>query len=237
MRRRGFALLEVMIVTGILGIILGSIMLSLRQGSDQVAYQLSRDELDASLQTVIERLGEALQNARIDAASGIAADGSWISYQVPVDQDGDGDALDDSYNVTWGVIRGLGPTGRHIAGATGRIAFVGRPDGAVLSEEMVNRNLNANTETAKDMTDVFDLGGFVLTSSESPDSPLRLGGAFFLQPSGGRGGDVDGDGAPDPIFELSGEQLIVRLWAGRTPIGGPPIFVGREVRILLRNQD
>ncbi len=235
MSARGMTLVEVMIAMAIFSIIMVSITVSLMQGSDQVAYELPRDELGTTMQAIFERIELVLRDARVTK---VAADGSWVDFKVPVDIDNDGDVFVtlDPFQIDWGVVKEIGPGGVQVSAATGTLAFVLRKDGAVLSEIALGKNINPNTERPRDMTDVFDLGEIVFTSTDDPSWHRRLGGDFILQPSGAWGKDIDGEGTGDPIFSGTGKQLTVRLFMGRAPTGVPPILMSRTVTIFLRNQ-
>lgn len=241
MSEKGFTLVELMMATAVMGIILGSIALSLKQGNDQMLYELPRSGIEMSMGIAFDRVERVLRSARITA---VAADGSSVDFQVPVDHDADGDVIDGNFNCEWGVVKSVGQGGTQMLGATGTILFVRRADGAVLSEPALNTNININTEAARDENDVFDLGGLVFTCDDDGDGAAdwrnRLAGGFILQPSGtgteNWGKDVDGDGTADPIFRRVGDYLEVVLIMGRAPTGVPPIMVRRTVKIFLRNQ-
>lgn len=242
---KGLTLVEVMIATSIMSVIMMSIMMALVQGNDQVAYELPRDELEQGASAVLERLELILRNARYFGASPVSADGTAVTFQVLV-EDVNGDVVDANFNPVWGVVKGLGTriynqAGVQILGSavggTGTISYVKRRDArgdVVLSEPLLQANINVNTEVQRDMTDVFDLGDLVFSTNDGWS--MNLGNGWILQPRGTPGGDIDGDGAPDPIFRRTGDQIEVRLWVGRAPAGVGTIFMGSRTRVLLRNQ-
>lgn len=193
----------------------------------------------------------------------VSVDGTQVAFRTPI-EDGDaeiidiGDVsfrplfLDGNFAPVFGVIKGLGTviysrSGGQVLefteGGTGtimyeRLVVQGQPVG--LSEPELRVNINGNTEQPDDMDDEFDLGELVFTADDDNDGVedwrMTLGGGFLLQPRDDWGGDIDGDGTVEPIFQRRGDYLEVTLFMGRVLVGVPPILMRRRITILLRNQ-
>ena len=58
---------------------------------------------------------------------------------------------------------------------------------------------------------------------------------FVVQPSGNWGGDIDGDGNPDPIFQSSAGRVTMDLWQMRVDQAGNTHVVRCQTSVCLRN--
>ena len=199
---RGFTLVEVMIAVSIMSVLMMTALTAMKMASDTLAVDILDNMVYSSLETVTGEICEDLQCARV---SPLPADGAWINFQVPVDLDGDG-------TVFAGGDTGLLELGVSLGGMPRRGSVTYRFVATnTVSESLIRRDVNGNGNPA----DVFDIGHILKTMSDplSGWTLTQKRGNGFVQLRGAYGGDMDGDGNPDPIFAVSGDTVTVSLWS------------------------
>lgn len=213
-RRRGSSLIETTISMAILLTILGALLrgsLTTAGGIDVTAAHI-RVQVDAAVDRVV---GE-LEFADLSAPAG---DATSIAYALPIDPDGDGSVLDAAGSVQWGANVGGVPT-------TGVQAAVRWTFERVLSEAALALDVNADG----DLLDSFDLGR--IERVEADGGVARLTGNWVAQPTGARGGDVNGDGVADPLFSIDASGSSRRAVVDATMLfqAGPGAWLFRRSR-------
>jgi len=178
-------MLEMMISFAIFLIIVAAVTIYLQ--SAQVAYNqgMAKYRGQIACQSILTRITtEVMQSTLI----GVAGDGSSVSLQVPVDHDGDGDVISDAGDVEYGAKGQLDWTmtlafaaARNLSEATDKVDY--NDDGDKTDSLVAGRV----------MLSFQDTGG--ATQASSPISPPRVLGTSPL------GGDLDGDGTNDPLFQ------------------------------------
>lgn len=216
--RAGLTLLEVIIVAAVmLSLVLiagGMIISTTREVSIHIAAEEARSEADR----VLDRLAGELSGARV---VGTSADGSWITYQVPVDLDNSGTVLDANGDVEWGSI---GPAGVPVPGGT-MLRFTAID---ALNEGALNLDVNGDN----DKWDDFVVGRIERVYPDA--SVVPEAGRYIIQTSV-LGGDVDDDAMVDPIFVLDGTRVRVHVLCQRFE-GSSLSFLGSaRTEVQLRN--
>lgn len=194
---RGFSLFEVMVALLIGTVTMGGLFSLTHSTSDA-----SRD-LDDNLRTlqanvdVFAALRKDLVRCRVRE---VASDGTGLVYNLPVPGGAGGGFVDDAGEVVWGV---SDSDGVHLDG-TVSLAFVFEK---TVRESEEGADLNGDGDRA----DSFDVGRLARTSSTG--ERLGIPRMDVYVPSGDRGGDLDGDGTPDPLFSLdpANRQVVVRM--------------------------
>jgi hypothetical protein len=193
----GFTLIEVAIA-----LFLGTVTLGGLVALTSTSAEGTRS-IGSNLQTIrggvdaLAALRHDLNRARVVS---VCADGTSLTYRLPVPA-GIGQAtLDDAGEVIWGVSDTTGIT----VGGTVTLAFV--PERTLRESES-----GADVNGDGDQTDVFDVGRISRTSSTG--ARLALPRLDVLLANGNRGGDIDGDGTADPLFGLSPDRrtVVIRL--------------------------
>jgi hypothetical protein len=71
-----------------------------------------------------------------------------------------------------------------------------------------------------------------------PAVTTPLSGRWIVQPSGNWGGDIDGDGTPDPIYKMDATngRVLVNLWAMEIDIERNKHAVNCSTSISFRNK-
>jgi len=195
---RGTTLLELVFVTAAMVIVLGGGYTVLTSASN------SYGETAASLENLSGSV-EVLSRLRTDLSKGkvvsVAADGSSFTFRQPVTTGPGGSIFDAKGEIIWGIQDQSGPR----AGGSCTISFRSR---RILSEVEQGSDLNRDG----DQNDVFEVGELVAISDAGLS--LSLPRMRILVVKDDWGGDIDGDGKPDPIFTLDGERHLV-LRVGR----------------------
>lgn len=253
MTKRGFSLLEMMMVTAILSVVLIGVTMTLKGASDEVAVSIPETDLQTNSQRALRRLVEELTDALAGTANvTVAADGSSISFRVPVDLEASWTGVggnDPTYTPEWGGR--LGSDER--IGGLNTIAFREStvPGVSPLNESDIvdgGLNINMNTEPPADAdeTDSFAMGHLVFTYDPDPlvagDEKVRqLTGDWVAQVAVGTafGGDIDGDGNPDPLFGYNAatKTVDIDLWGLRVIREQRiPLAVNENTTVVLTNQ-
>jgi hypothetical protein len=178
------------------------------------------------LETQVDAAGGRLRAEIEDASAGlvtVAADGSWVSFAVPVGTEASWGAAGDC-QPRWGAKLGTSET----TGGLNALVFEESTDPGVspVNESDViagGLNINVNTEATPDTSDSFAVGHLAFVYDPDGSFPTLSGdeesravtGDWVVQvrDSGGAfGGDIDGDEAADPLFALNGTSVGVDLW-------------------------
>jgi len=212
--RRGSSLIETTIAMAVLLTILGALLrgaLATAGGIDVTAAHI-RVQVDAAVDRVVGELEFA------DLAAP-APDATAIACALPIDPDGDGSVLDAAGAVQWGANVGGVPT-------PGVQVVVRWTFDRVLSEAALALDVNGDGDTL----DSFDLGR--LERVEADGGVARLTGNWVAQPTGARGGDIDGDGVADPLFSIDASGASRRAIVDATMLfqAGPRAWLFRRSR-------
>lgn len=232
---RGFSLVEVMIANVVLVIVVAGVFLMMGNisANSGVIQEIAR--LESENNRDMEDIAELLREARITALP--FAGGNSLTYQLPVDEDGDGDCLDGNLDIVWGaIVPNQVPSGFTDL-TLPQIQYVPR---RVYSEGAEGFDLNRDGDRA----DIFLVGRLehVLPSGASATrnvviepQTLALTGDYVLQEQNNAAvGDVNGDGVADPLFWIDGDTLRLNLFVSDTDEANPH-FVNLSTSVLLKN--
>jgi len=182
----GFTLLEVLISSVILALVIGSIYGVLASSSSLYKQNMNITYLQASGGIIQERLMAELAYGTPLATT---TEGTSITFWTPVDADGVNGPLSADGEVEWGY--------------DGRLGYSRRMDfvvDSVLDEAILGQDVNGNGHT----NDRFFLGRLTAVtldeSGAATGAPDNITPPMLLVNAVSPGGDVDGDGRPDPIF-------------------------------------
>lgn len=238
--QRGFTMLEMMIATAILTIIIVATLTTMSSMSTSVQIETMVAQTEQKGNKALEMMAEALRSANI---VGLPLVGSGtMRFMVPVDHDGDGDALDGNLDIEWGAQReevDLAGKTVEILAATTIFRYI--PTGSF--SEAGRIDLNRDGDTA----DTFDVGRIekvyeggtttaypgvpAVTYSqivvEIVDSVVRLQGQDVA--------DIDGDDQLDPMFWQDGSTIRIILFLAKTS-ETEPLMVKLTTSVELRNQ-
>ncbi len=252
MTGRGFTLLEVMMVTAILSVVLIGVTMTLKGASDEVAVSIPETDLQTNSQRALRRIVEELTDALAGTANvTVAADGSSISFRVPVDIEASWTGVGGNpptYTREWGARLG----GAEASGGLNTIAFrestvpgVSPVNESDVVDGGLNINMNAEPLASRDETDIFAMGHLVFTYDPNPaaagDEIVRqLTGDWVAQVAVGTafGGDVDGDGNADPLFSYNAANntVDIDLWGLRViRQQRMPLMVNENTTVVLKN--
>ncbi len=221
MNTRGFTLLEVMISVAILAAVMGAVSTLMISSSQELRVNMSAIDLEIQIDRTTNRMRTELEDASASLVT-VAADGSWVSFAVPVEIEqswGDG----GDREARWGSRLGR-------AEASGGLNALVFTESAVDGVSPVREadviagglNVNVNTETTSDTADVFTLGNISLVYDPDGSFPTlngdevtrKITGDWVVQVADGGsfGGDVSGDGEANPLFALDGTAIKTDLW-------------------------
>ncbi|MHC4916625.1 MAG: prepilin-type N-terminal cleavage/methylation domain-containing protein [Planctomycetota bacterium] len=221
----GFSLLEVMVAIGILSLVMLMTFASMKSATDVSAVENTRNRLDRKGAKALDTMSKELRSASV---LGVAGNGTVLVFQKPVDLDGNGTVLDKTGEPEFGIDDVSPP-------ATGAINFQFVPNNALsvgpMNEALLRRDLNGDG----DRLDVFDRGRIMRATTLWAVQPRQLSGYYIVQPRGNWGGDIDGDGAPDPIFRINGKQVFMDLWMIAVDASGMQHLVRCQTSVQCRN--
>lgn len=219
---RGFTLLEMGVAVTIFSMIAVIALVLSTKTAQYVGDEILQNDLHNKTETTLKKVaGYLSQSTRL----GVSADGTSVTLQVPIDVNGNGSVLDASGVLEFGVQTEDGQTGN------GVITFIFVVD-RQLSEIALGRDLNGDG----DRNDIFDLGFIERTSTLPGDTTQQYGLPNIVQPSGNHGGDITGNGQPDPIFSVVGRRLTVNIWALGQNKEGEGFMARSTTDVFLRNQ-
>jgi len=210
-RRRdetGFTMLELLIAGAVLAILILMVfgIVSSSAGVHDWGMVTLRSQSTAS--NLIGMVCTELSRARLLSVE-VGEAQCRISFQVPVDWDGDGDLLDSNGELEWGALDQLG--------WTCTLTF---EQARTVSEVVDNEDYNHDG----DRVDVFALGHL---SKKYTDPSGAVQHTIDIMPDmivvryDHLGGDVDGDGVDDPMFRrvdaagvenVDGSNVEVAIW-------------------------
>jgi prepilin-type N-terminal cleavage/methylation domain-containing protein len=223
--QKGFSLLEVMVAVGILSLIMLLVFASLKSTTDVSSMEHTRNRLDRKGAKALDLMCKELRSASV---LGVSGDGTVLVFQVPADLDGNGTVLDKTGAPEFGIMDGGKPS-------AGRIAYQFFKNTAAsvgtLNEATLRRDLNGD----KDRLDVFERGRIMRATTVAGAQPRELSGYYVVQPGGKWGGDITGDGNPDPIFRINGKQILIDLWMIATDPSGMQHLVRCQTSVQCRN--
>ena len=243
-RNAAFTLVEMMIATAILSVIIFATMVTMTKMSDQILYYNQAMTSQQNASRTLELVAESMRSAQMVALN--ANGDSSVTFQVPVDADGDLDFIDDTLNVEWGARRDdLDMTEKpaELLGASTMIQFTVT---GTFNEATRGVDLNGDNDTV----DVFDVGtltkrvpGGTTTAYVTGSDKTKTNGVVVnsgtnvpatvytavnvallrdvIRVQGQTAGDVDGDGDNDPIFNQSGAQLQINVFVARVEEAEP----------------
>ena len=255
--RRGFTLLEMVIAVTILAGILVGVAVMLHSTGKIATLEAARNEIERVNQKALDQMALELRDAAARITT-VAFDGTSVQFQIPVppydtplnlpfdpsdpDEPANKPTVDATGATRFGFLEVTGKLQRTPRDGTITYQFVpdtraGLPE--VVSEAALRMNLNADG----DSIDQFVVGRIVritqVTGQAAVTDPGSMG-IWIAQPFpiANLGGDVSGDGQPDPIFQLdaANSRIIVNLWAVHVDGNKNPHFVRSTTSIGLRNR-
>jgi prepilin-type N-terminal cleavage/methylation domain-containing protein len=215
-RQRGLTLLEILVATSVLGVVLASVGSAIITTVNFVEFTAGTGLATDLARSTMDKIEEDLLYAQVLEVGSDANGNPTLTYLVPVDVGEDtngngvldasedingngvldltdGDISDPDGEIQWGANekdRSYLDTPASPHRVTLRFAAVGR-----VNETEVGTDLNRDGDT----TDVFRLGSIVKETSSGFTS--EFGGRRIVV-SIADDGDLDGNGDPDPLFEL-----------------------------------
>ncbi len=228
-------MLELMIAVTILSGILLAIALVLQSTGEVATIEAARNEIERANQDALDRMALDLRDSAVRVTQ-VAANGSSVRFQIPVDLNGNNTVLDNAGIIEFGFVDAAGApqagtiTYRFVQGVRG-----GQPD--VLDEAALRVDFNNDG----DITDRYSRGYLVrvtqVTGGPELVNPVRVG-IWVAQRDGALGADITGDGQPDPIFQMdaANNRLLVNLWGIHLDENKNRHFVRSSSSIFLRNR-
>ncbi len=218
----GFTLLEAAIVTIIFSAIVVSIYETVSTGQRSATEFSARAEFEDRAREAVRRLEREFYRARIVEVEAPPA-APAVVYQLPVDPDDDGDFTDASEQIEWGSPE----AGNDQKG--GEIRLEWRFD-RLVSEADDGVDLNGDGDAA----DSFQIGRLVRASAAGQEIPIGPAAVATTAPD--PGGDLTGDGAPDPPFAFDDTVLTIDLFfLNDDAKRGGPDLVRKTMRVTPRN--
>ena len=193
----GSSLVEVVIATALLGLIFIGATEAVGSQGPFALSTVSRSALQTRSSIACRTAVREVSPGNITNA---AVDGTTLTYQRPVDPDGDGLVLDNLGNIQWGMTL----NGVDVAGATGTFLYV-------VDDQLDEGVLGVDLNLDGDQADVLDRGH--LERQLSNGQTFRVSGSWILQPAGNHGGDLNGDLVADPIFQVinAGDGRLLQI--------------------------
>jgi prepilin-type N-terminal cleavage/methylation domain-containing protein len=222
----GVTLLEMMVAIGILSMVLLMAFAALKGTTDVSSMEYTRNDLDRTGAKALETMAAELKHASV---LGTAADGSVLVFQVPADLDGSGTVLDKNGDCEFGIT----DDGKISTGSI-NFQFV-QNKGTIVGDVLNEKNLRRDLNNDGDQNDVFDRGRIMRATTRIGSSPRTVSGFWIVQPNSNWGGDIDGDGSPDPIFSVSGKRVSINLWMIATDQSGMQHLVHCQTSVQCRN--
>ncbi len=207
----GFTLLEVMMVTAILTVVLGGTTAYLVTMSDSISSEMSQSVLEINAARTLSNLADELVDGYVSSPTpGAGSDlaSSFVQIKQPADLSGDGSMLDEiAAGNIYGVRTPWGDESGYI-----EYRFAAHPDAARASLiEVAPNDINGDG----DCDDVFVRGLLVREwngTSRAPVARSLLWDVLQVETSPGNyGGDIDGDGANDPIFHMAAGSKVLTM--------------------------
>ncbi len=192
--RSGVTLIEVVIVTAVMSIVLAALLGTMVIGQRSVNTGMAIANAISDTERAATDIVNDLAWAKIDP---LPADGMSVSFQIPVEVDGD--VLNGANDVNWGSYAGL----------DGKLefAYVASPKAEHKASEPVDdRDYNRDGDKA----DVFYLGRIVRREYDSTmtlASQRNMTGPIIIS------GDMDDNSSPDPMFYLRAGSIVIDFWA------------------------
>lgn len=206
----GFTIIEMMITIAVMSVVIAAMLLLIQSGHETYEAGLEVSKLQiysTNLVTTISRDLKESSPTRVITSNG----GESIFFQVPVDLEGDGNVLQaGTWAVDWG---GTSYAGVDFDSHVIEYAF---DQTGNESEAGIDDDINADG----DKTDTFRKGRIVRRLYDAGMNLIEEEaiGSDFLLATGNAGGDVDGDGANDPIFQVLDSTDIPELANGRNVV-------------------
>jgi type II secretory pathway pseudopilin PulG len=218
----GFTLLEAVIVSVIFSALIVSIYETVTVGQNASTELTGRSQFEGAARETMQRLQREFYRARVVAVDAPPLPPA-LTYQLPVDADGDGDTTDASEEIEWGSPE----PGDDLLGGQVRVEW--RFD-RLVSETDDDADYNADG----DRTDSFQIGRLTRVSAGGQELPIGPNTMAMSVPL--PGGDMTGDGTPDPLFTWDGSILAVDMFFlnDDPKRGGPEIF-RQSTRVTPRN--
>lgn len=190
--QRGQTLLETTITLLLATVIIGA---SLRAAfSPETGAEIVRSNLRLRGEVVSERIAKEFEFAALDLPT---VNGTTLAWQTAVDPDGDGSLLGADGLPQWG--------GRVAGVATAGVRTTIR---WVLERTVAEATLRTDMNGDGDRLDDIDFGR--IERVEPDGTTAQLLGGWVVQQTGNWGGDLDGDGAADPLFSVDDTGALRR---------------------------
>jgi len=218
--KTGLTYLEIAVTVALFSVAMIITLAFMKSSFEGYDVQKTNCDSQRAAQQVLERIAIELRPAKVVGA--IPADGASIVMQVPVDPQGDGVVVDANGAIEWGAPEDTGD----VVGSAITYRFV---QTGTLRESADGRDYNGNGR----MTDSFAVGHVARTTTRGRTT--KLGEGAVVQPLGALGGDVDGDGSPDPIFSQNGDLVAVNLWTLRSGLNKETFMTQAATTVRLRN--
>lgn len=215
---RAFSLVEVVVATAILGAVLTLTFLSINTVTVGASVEQTQVEVEKAGTAGVHRMLEHLREAYVVGLP-FAGD-EEVTFMMPVDEDGDGDVLNDNLEIVWGNVRTEGafadeehldPVGKPNVTFKRIYRFV-QTDSYSEATRGVDVNLNGTTTDTfalGEMREIWTAGSIGLTSY--PQVQHAITPRWVVQMTSSPSADIDGDGDGDPIFFQNGAMLVVKL--------------------------
>jgi len=187
---RGFTLVELLISISILSVVMLTAFAAIKMVGDALAAETLDNLVYSAVERVVGAIAEDLHYADISLVS---TDGTMINFQVPMDLNTDG-------TVSAGEL-GFDLGGMPVNGSVTYRFVMTAAISVDLNEDGVSED--------------FDLGHMVklMLNADTGQTITQRMGNWIIQPTGNWGGDIGGDGNPDPIFSQSGDRTTISLWS------------------------
>jgi prepilin-type N-terminal cleavage/methylation domain-containing protein len=224
----GFSLLEVVVAVGILSLIMIGVALALKNTGEAASAGAIGNDMARSGQKAVDQMALELRESAIRVIT-VAADGSSIRFQIPVDLDGNGTVLDRHGAVEYGFLDAGVPRKGAIVYQFIQNVSKGMP-------EVLDARFDGGGGTRRFARGCIARSTRVFGFPASGASPLT--GRWIVQPDGSWGGDIDGDAVGDPIFtvEPGNGRVVVNLWAMQVDGRKNPQVVHNSAGVCLRNR-
>lgn len=218
----GFTFLEAIIVVVIFSALVVSIYETVSVGQSASTELTGRAQFESNARESAQRLQREFYRARVVSLEAPPA-APAITYQLPVDPDGDGDYTDEFEQIEWGSPEpGVDQLG-------GQVRIEWRV-GLQVSESADEADYNLDG----DRTDAFQIGRLVRVSAGGQE--LVIGPGALMASAPNPGGDLTGDAVADPLFAWDGSILAIDMYFlnDDEKRGGPEMF-RQLTRVTPRN--
>lgn len=233
--RKAFTLVEVLVASFVLMAVVLIVYRLLFAAQKSTDLTTLRADLKTRARAVVDGVLRELTEAKIVS---ISSSNDAIEFQVPVDADGSNGMLDASGEVEYGF---RDPRdGSQEAGWKAVYRVVAEQ---TLSESALKVDINKDGDQADGFA-LCRLQREVKDGAGKTVDTVALAHEIFLN-SSPADGDVNGDGQPDPFFQMldavgqevltGGEVFVLNVWVGRKYDIQDYVLHNSRVTVMLRN--